>query len=249
MRLARCDDDAEIFYSIQGEGKTIGRPSVFVRLSLCNLYCYWCDTAYTWNWQGTAFPHITDGDTPAKFTKENEIVTLDAADVCERIHQFDCRNVVITGGEPLLQQDELSQLIDGLKKIDQSYQFEIETNATLIPIDDIDRASVQYNVSPKLSNSRVESARRLVDDALKWFAACSRSHFKFVIETPDDLVEVQELVEQYEIDLDRVYLMGEAMTLPELQEKQEWLWTRCGALGVNYSDRHHVRLYGSGRGV
>ena len=42
---------SEIFYSIQGEGVSIGRPSVFLRTALCNLKCKWCDTPYTWDWK------------------------------------------------------------------------------------------------------------------------------------------------------------------------------------------------------
>ncbi len=73
---------SEIFYSIQGEGRLIGIPSVFVRTSGCNLRCAWCDTPYTsWQPEGQSY-------TVAKILRELE--------------KYPARHVVITGGEPLL---------------------------------------------------------------------------------------------------------------------------------------------------
>jgi len=80
----------EIFHSIQGEGPTNGTPAVFLRLAQCNLACSWCDTKYTWDWQ--------------HFSYDKEVVSLDAREVEERILELGCRHLVITGGEPLLQQ-------------------------------------------------------------------------------------------------------------------------------------------------
>ena len=80
MKLAKLGDGPEIFHTIQGEGVSAGMPAVFIRASRCNLHCVWCDTAYTWNWQGSAFTHERDGPgAPHKFDPEAEMVKLDIA--------------------------------------------------------------------------------------------------------------------------------------------------------------------------
>src|SRR4051812_33737371 len=87
---------AEIFSSIQGEGFSLGRPSVFVRLAGCNLHCSWCDTPYTWDW--------------SRFDPRSETLKLSLVDVFTQVHAFGIKNVVITGGEPLLQAKDLARL-------------------------------------------------------------------------------------------------------------------------------------------
>ena len=76
---------AEVFHSIQGEGRLAGVPSVFVRTSGCNLRCWFCDTPYT-SWR-----------------PEGEQRSLDQ--LIEEVANFDCEHVVITGGEPMLVND------------------------------------------------------------------------------------------------------------------------------------------------
>ena len=92
----RPSGEPEIFHSIQGEGVTAGTPSVFLRLSTCNLACTWCDTRYTWDWDNHDY--------------DREVVALDAEDVEQRILGFRCPHLVITGGEPLIQQKALAPL-------------------------------------------------------------------------------------------------------------------------------------------
>ena len=100
----------EIFLSLQGEGPEIGRPSIFVRLSGCNLYCVWCDTPYTWNWEGTDYKH----QTLKKYSKALERSSLEFDEVASLITRFDCAHVVFTGGEPLAQHKSLLRLCENL---------------------------------------------------------------------------------------------------------------------------------------
>lgn len=117
---------AEVFFSIQGEGKLMGIPSAFVRASGCNLRCVWCDTPYA-SWQ----PEGEDSPVGA---------------IVQRVEKFPGRHVVITGGEPMIMPD-LAELCDALKARD--YHVTIETAATVFAAVKLDLASL----SPKLSNS------------------------------------------------------------------------------------------------
>jgi 7-carboxy-7-deazaguanine synthase len=250
LKLARLKEDAEIFYTIQGEGKNLGRPSVFVRLSLCNLYCFWCDTDFTWNWSDTKFKHQKD-DLPgyAKFSKEDYIVQLPNDEIIKRIQSFHCYNLVLTGGEPMVQQKELVTFLGELKSTNAGYQIEVETNGTLIPAEAVDKYFDQYNVSVKLSNSRVMEKERLKPEAILFFSRSPKSNFKFVIDTIADLDEVLEIVRTYGIDSRKVYLMPQGINAEILRTKQQWLVEKCKELGFNYTDRIHIHIYGDKRGV
>ena len=113
MRLAVTEPGVpEIFHSLQGEGVSAGKPSVFVRFSQCNLHCLWCDTAYTWNFLGTEFAHRDDlPGAPKKFDRTAETVDVSVDALTERLISQPCRRIIFTGGEPLLQQRELGELI------------------------------------------------------------------------------------------------------------------------------------------
>src|SRR5690242_18024276 len=117
---------AEIFYSIQGEGKLGGVPSVFVRASGCNLRCTWCDTPYaSWNPQG-------------------DDVGVD--EIVRRVGEYRATHVVVTGGEPMIMPD-IAELCEALKHA--GHHITLETAATVYKAVRIDLASL----SPKLSNS------------------------------------------------------------------------------------------------
>src|SRR4051795_10739521 len=95
----------------QGEGPSLGRRCGFVRLGRCNLACTWCDTPYTWDW--------------TRFDPETELSRKAVSDICAELDAMGIDMVVITGGEPLLQQRELVGLVDSLKQ--RGWRIEIET--------------------------------------------------------------------------------------------------------------------------
>ena len=76
------------------------------------------------------------------------------------------------------------------------YHSEFETNGTIIPNRELDQLTDQYNVSIKLSNSKVEYADRIVPDAIAFFANSDKANFKFVVDQPADLEEILALREE-----------------------------------------------------
>lgn len=115
----------EIFYSIQGEGILQGLPTIFIRLTGCNLRCSWCDTKYA-------------------YYKGKEMSMLQ---IIKKIKKFDCKRICITGGEPLLQKETL-MLIKKLK----NYEISIETNGSLDISDYKNKAIISLDIKCPSSN-------------------------------------------------------------------------------------------------
>ncbi len=250
MKLARLGDGPEIFHTLQGEGVSAGLPAVFVRSSRCNLHCHWCDTDHTWNFEGTPWTHEKDA-TPgyAKHRKADVTFEMSPSDIADLVAAYPCRRVVLTGGEPLIQQDAWVELIRALRNIDPGYVFEVETNGTLAPTAEFAEAVDQFNVSPKLANSGMGESLRLKPEALKALAAIGKAWFKFVLTAPADLSEIEAIAARVPISRERILLMPEGRTVPKLDETSAWLADLCRENGYRFSDRLHVRLWGDKRGV
>ena len=229
----RPGGEPEIFYSLQGEGPSVGTPSVFLRLALCNLTCTWCDTKYTWDWR--------------HYDYRQEVVELTPAQVEETVLEYDCRHLVITGGEPMLQQKGLASVVGPLKE--RGYSFEVETNGTIAPGPSLALAVDQWNVSPKLANSGNGEGRREVPQALRAFARLSNTYFKFVVAEYGDLHEVRTLVDRYGLQRERVILMPEGRNDAALAEKSRWLSQACIEEGFRFTPRLHILLWGDKRGT
>jgi organic radical activating enzyme len=250
LKLARLHGKPEIFYSIQGEGRSVGVPSVFLRTALCNLHCFWCDTDYTWNWKGTRFKHEHDANPDyQKFDKKEWIEACLVEDVADTVASFRCTNIILTGGEPMLQQPVLLELIQKLREKSPLFTFEIETNGTMKPTPAFDEAVNQYNVSPKLENSNNPRKLREKPAALRFFSASPKANFKFVMTEKADLEEVLTMLQQYAIPPEKVWLMPEGTTASALAERRESLVEICKEHGFRYSDRLHVQIWGSKKGV
>jgi 7-carboxy-7-deazaguanine synthase len=250
MKLARFGDGAEIFHTLQGEGVSMGAPAVFVRLSLCNLHCIWCDTDHTWNFEGTPWKHEKDAiQGYAKHRKEDVILEMGVAEIAGKVSGFGCRRVVLTGGEPLLQEDGLVELMASLREDGEEWFFEVETNGTKMPGEGFLAAVGQMNVSPKLANSGMSAELRLKPDVLSGLAGTGKAWFKFVVQGEADISEILELLETAGIPGERLILMPEGRTVEELDKTAGWLAERCRDLGFRFSDRLHVRLWGDRRGV
>lgn len=250
MKMANNNGAPEIFFSIQGEGKNMGRPSIFARSSLCNLHCIWCDTDYTWNWKGTRFKHVRDDDVEYdKFDMAREVLDISTEEVALAIGKYPCQHVILTGGEPMMHQSDWVEVMSFLRKKDEHYFFEVETNATLLPSADFDSLISQYNLSPKLSNSNNKQSLREKPAVWEFFAQDPRAVFKFVIGHEDDLKEVNDLVKKYHINPSKVYLMPEGTSPQQLAARRDWLTQACMRYGYWYTDRLHVQIWGDKRGV
>ncbi|MEZ5957354.1 MAG: 7-carboxy-7-deazaguanine synthase QueE [Hyphomonadaceae bacterium] len=246
LKLARNDEgEPEIFRSIQGEGPAIGRPRTFVRLSGCNLHCVWCDTAYTWNWVGTPFAHVRN----MKFEIGAEMVKLGAAETAARINALPSEGVVITGGEPLLQSEGVIELIDTLRENNPRAVIEIETNGSIVPIEDLVERIDHFVVSPKLAHSGNEAALALNHEALSRFAKMASASLKFVARDATDVGVAATIASRHEFPPQRVYIMPEGTTSEALLARGPALIDTVIAHGFNYSDRLHIHLFGQKRGV
>ena len=233
--------EAEIFASLQGEGPSAGTPVAFIRLSRCNLACTWCDTAYTWRFEGDNRPH-RDG---VAFDRKANQVKLSPSKAAYKIAATGQRRLVITGGEPLMQCGALAELLAELPDI----EVEIETNGTTKASAHVDIRVDQYNVSPKLAHSGNASELALIPERLGAYADDPRAFFKFVIAEPSDLDEVLTLQRAHRIRPERLFLMAEGTTGEALRKKQAWLAPLCLDHGFRMSDRMHIHLYGDTRGT
>ncbi len=223
----------EIFHSIQGEGPNTGKPALFLRMALCNLTCEWCDTKYTWDWRN--------------YDYDKEVKEMSMKQVEEQLLKHDARHLVLTGGEPILQQKELLPLLSSLKR--KGFYIEVETNGTIIPTAEILNLIDQWNVSPKLENSQNPQALRERPECYRFFVGLSNAYFKYVVQDPRDLDEVRQLVEKYRIPSGKIILMPEAQTKEQLAERSTWLADLCKQLNFTFSTRLHIELWGNKRGV
>jgi organic radical activating enzyme len=234
--------EPEIFASLQGEGPSQGKPCAFVRLSRCNLACVWCDTAYTWRFEGDERPHRSG----ESYDRKSNQVMLSEEETARRIAALGQPRLVVTGGEPLLQGPALARM---LALLPPGIAVEIETNGTVAAPPRLDVRIDQYNVSPKLAHSGNPAELALLPERLDAYATDPRAFFKFVIAEPGDVDEVLALKQRYRFRPGHVFLMPEGTDSAILRKREEWLAPLCLEHGFRMSDRLHIHLYGDTRGT
>lgn len=237
---------AEVFYSIQGEGKLTGVPSAFVRLAGCNLRCRYCDTPY------------------ARRTADGRSLSIDQ--IVEQLLSYPSEHVVVTGGEPLLSEG-LDELCAKLRAAGR--HITLETAATVDHLVPVDLASI----SPKLNNStpadrrlaekhnsqrlKIPIIRAYLEHARKTGTECQ---LKFVLEKPADFAEVRGVLTQLK-DSERdgqphqlrnsaeVFLMPQAVNRRQLARRSAWVAELCKEHGYRFCSRLQISLYGNQPGT
>jgi organic radical activating enzyme len=212
-----------------------------MRLSRCNLACTWCDTAYTWRFEGDNRPH-RDG---VAYGRAANQVTLSEEEVAARIAALGKPRLVVTGGEPLLQAPALARMLALLPGM----AIEIETNGTVAPPPALDALVDQYNVSPKLAHSGNPAELALIPERLRHWAAEPRACFKFVVAEPADAAEVLMLAAACGLPRERIWLMAEGTDGATLAARESWLAQLCLEHNLTLSKRLHIELYGDTRGT
>ncbi len=211
----------------------MGRPAVFLRLSLCNLACTWCDTKYTWDWE--------------QYDPKEQIVEMSAKEIEREILIYGCKYLVVTGGEPMIQHRQLTLLLECLKN--KEFQIEIETNGTIVPTPGLTNLIEHWSVSPKLENSGNPPSLREITKGYRFFGNLPSSHFKYVIENKGDLAEVQSIVQKYNLAREKIILMPQAKDGETLLKRSRWLVEACKSQGYLFSTRLQIMLWGNRRSI
>lgn len=229
--------------TFQGEGKSCGMPVAFLRLATCNLHCFKCDTPFTWLYEGSKMPHV-DG---VYFKKSNEIHPMDVDQILALLTTTGMQHLVVSGGEPFLQQKELIPLFINLKKL--GWFIEVETNGTLIPTVEFLGVIDQINCSPKLEGEFSGESKkvRIKEPALTALSKIEKVNFKFVICEPGNIEEVLQLVDQFKMQ--EVRLMPECRTNEEMVAKEPMVRKLCEQYNFIYCTRLSIEISGTKRGV
>lgn len=219
--MVKCEHSMvlnEVFYSIQGEGLNAGQPAIFIRFGNCNLKCTWCDTKYTWH----------------PDTQDNFEAPLQK--VFSEIRKYpNCKHLVITGGEPMLQQP----VIFAIRREFPNYYIEVETNGSQAVQPQCAQAVDLFTVSYKTSNSG--------NAPYELKTINGKCVYKFVVCREDDFEEIEAVIKKYRLPADKIFLMPEGVTREAVLSRQPLLVEYCKRRGYHFTTRLHILTWGSER--
>lgn len=234
--------DDKVFYTIEGEGEFIGQPSVFMRLSMCNLTC-----------KGFASEDSPNGcDSFISWSVKNKMSFKDIFELMEENNYVEhLRNRAIlklTGGEPFIQEKQLLKFIEAfVKRYNFTPRIDFETNATLIPSERwVTEFSATFTTSPKLTTNGDPEEKTYKPDVLKWHVL-HNSGFKFVITSDRDIEEIwRKYVDDYEginVPLQKVWFMPCCGSREEHVQNALAVAEYAKAMHVNFSPRLQLVIW------
>ena len=240
--------------TIQGEGKRIGNPSVFIRFGKCNMSCDGFGVEYETpsglkKCSCDSF-HAVDMAFKDQWQSCDDYIQI--VNEVEKILPSKSCDIVITGGEPLLywKDEEFQKLLKYY--IDENYHVTIETNGSL----DIEllhdwQKKILFSMSVKLSNSGEPVKKRVNTKALTHIIEfVDEAYLKFVIDN-DFLPKAKEEIDNIlkDIPSTEVYLMPLGDTAEDIDKNSEAVIQMAVENGFKYSDRLHIRVWNNKRGV
>lgn len=234
--------DDLIFYTIEGEGEFVGQPSLFMRMSMCNLTCIGfasegspngCDSFISWSVKNK----MTFNDIFKYMEDHNFIEKLRKGAIWK-----------LTGGEPLIQQKQLLKFVaEFIRRYKFTPTIDFETNATIMPDDDwVTKYEATFTTSPKLTTNGDPESKTYKPEVLKWHKDMW-SGFKFVINSPDDIEEIwRKYVDDKEginLPLHRIWFMPCCGSREEHIERAPAVAEYAKAMNVNFSPRLHLLIW------
>ena len=231
--------DDHVFYTVEGEGKYVGWPSVFMRLAMCNLTCqgfasedspHGCDSFVSWSIKNRyTYDELNNFYENNGFDKELKRGAL----------------LKITGGEPLLQQKRLLSWMDTfVERFGFIPNIDFESNSTLKPLDRwYDDFNAKFTLSPKMSNNGDPEKRRYKPDVIAHHNSRGEC-FKFVIDSEED---EKELFEKYIdigiVDRENVWLMPCCGSRDEHTAKSAMVANLCKKHNLKFSPRLQLVIW------
>lgn len=229
---------SEIFGpTLQGEGPWQGMPAIFLRLARCNLSCSYCDTPYTWDW--------------SRFDPKTEVVNRSVCDIAEAIVDIggtSCRRLIITGGEPMLQQTALIELLDCPEL--NGWQIGVESNGTIYPQPEFMRRVDLMMISPHLPTNAGIMKGAIDAARLCEYVAYAHVQIKFVVGGVRDLAEADDVHRMIgeAAKCTAIWVMPEGVDASEITSGLKWLAPEALARGWHLSSRLHTLIWGDERG-
>lgn len=216
--------------TLQGEGPGSGLNAAFLRFGGCNLSCSWCDTPYSW-----------DG---SRFDLRREISFLTLRQIMEQLP--DATICVLTGGEPLLHQNNpvWNEL---LAELVMRYRWvHLETNGTIAPSLHTVKSMSVISVSPKLAHAGTHRGRQDPTMYRDW-ARVGAAIVKIVVRNSGDVADAVELATHYGWDRSRIWVMPEGTSAAVLNERWPDIASAAAKFGINATHRLHVLAWADER--